>query len=77
VTDPDGDPVAIAITEIAQDEPPDGLGDGDTCPDAVGVGTGIAALRVERSGTQAARGDGRVYHIRFTASDGRVSAATA
>ena len=67
VTDPDGDPAAITITGITQDEPLNGLGDGDTCPDASGVGTAVASLRAERSGTA----DGRVYHVSFTATDGR------
>jgi hypothetical protein len=71
VTDPDGDPVTITITGIAQDEPLEGLGDGDTCPDADGVGTGIASVRAERSGTKKTPGDGRVYHIGFTADDGQ------
>jgi len=72
VIDRDGDPVAIAITAVAQDEPVDGAGDGDTCPDAEGVGTGTAAVRVERSG----QGDGRVYHVAFLAEDGRGGVCT-
>jgi hypothetical protein len=67
VTDPDGDPVAITITGIAQDEAPRGTGSGDTCPDATGVGTASATLRAERAGG----GDGRVYHVGFAADDGR------
>jgi hypothetical protein len=67
VTDPDGDPVTIAITAITQDEATDDLGDGATCPDAIGLGTSTASLRAERSGL----GDGRVYTINFTASDGK------
>ena len=67
VTDPDGDAVAIVVTGIAQDEPLDATGDGAFCPDAIGVGTDRASLRVERSG----QGDGRVYHVRFSADDGR------
>jgi hypothetical protein len=66
VTDPDGDPVAITIDSIFQDEPTSGLGDGDQSPDGAGVGTDTARVRSERSGT----GDGRVYHISFTAEDG-------
>jgi archaellum component FlaG (FlaF/FlaG flagellin family) len=66
VTDPDGDPVIIKIDRILQDEPTDGLGDGDTCPDAQGVGTSTVQLRAERSGA----GNGRVYTIFFTATDG-------
>jgi hypothetical protein len=66
VTDPDGDPVTINIDQIKQDEPTDGTGDGHTCPDGAGIGTSTAQVRAERS----AQGDGRVYTIYFTASDG-------
>lgn len=65
VTDPDGDPVTIVIDSIFQDEPVDGEGDGNTSPDATGVGSSTARVRAERSG----QGDGRFYHIGFTASD--------
>jgi hypothetical protein len=70
VTDPDGDPVAITITDIFQDEPLNRRGDGSTCPDAAGVGTDTASVRAERSGTKKVPGDGRVYHIGFMADDG-------
>lgn len=67
-TDPDGDPVALTVTGVTQDEPLNGLGDGDTSPDATpGPTAGQAYLRAERSGI----GDGRVYRISFTGSDGR------
>jgi FG-GAP repeat len=66
VTDPDGDPVTITIDQIKQDEPTDGTGDGHTCPDGQGIGTSTAQIRAERSG----QGNGRVYTIFFTASDG-------
>ena len=66
VTDPDGDPVSITIDAIRQDESINGRGDGNTAPDASGVGTSVAMLRAERSG----RGNGRVYEIDYTASDG-------
>lgn len=65
VTDVDGDPVTVAITSIRQDEPTNKLGDGDTDIDG-GIGTGTASVRAERSGN----GDGRVYHIGFSATDG-------
>lgn len=65
-TDPDGDPVTITITGVTQDEALDGLGDGDTSPDAqLGSASNEVLLRAERSGT----GDGRVYRISFTGSD--------
>jgi hypothetical protein len=62
VTDPDGDPVTITITGIFQDERT-----GSNAPDGIGVGTDTAQLRAERD----SRGDGRVYHISFSASDGK------
>jgi cysteine-rich repeat protein len=65
VVDPDGDPVALLVTAVAQDEPVDDVGDGSTCPDAVGVGTDVVELRSERQGP----GDGRVYHVDFAATD--------
>jgi hypothetical protein len=67
VTDPDGDPVTITITSVTQDEPLNDLGDGNTCPDATGIGNPTVSVRAERSGLD----DGRVYHLNFTASDGR------
>ncbi len=67
ITDPDGDPVSITITGITQDEPVNGLGDGDTSPDGVGVGSSQAQVRAERSGI----GNGRVYAVSFTAEDSR------
>ena len=60
VTDPDGDPVAITIDAIRQDEPADG-----SCSGAGGIGTDRATVLVERDG----QGDGRVYHILFRATD--------
>jgi hypothetical protein len=71
VWDPDGDPVTITITSIFQDEPLNGLGDGNTWPDGAGVGTDTASLRVERAGTRLEPGDGRVYHVGFEADDGQ------
>jgi cysteine-rich repeat protein len=70
VSDPDGDPVSVAITSIFQDEPTETIGDGNNCPDATGTGTDTASIRSERSGTRKVPGDGRVYHIGFTADDG-------
>jgi cysteine-rich repeat protein len=61
VLDPEGDLVAIVITDVAQDEPVDDA----TCADAFGVGTDTVELRSEREGS----GDGRVYHVTFTATD--------
>lgn len=69
VTDPQGQPVTIVIDGIAQDEPTNTVGDGNTCPDADGVGTSTARVRAERTGTPHVPGDGRVYHLDFTATD--------
>ncbi len=63
VSDPDNN-ATITITGVTQDEPTNGLGDGDTAIDAV-IDGGTVLLRAERSG----KGDGRVYRISFTASD--------
>jgi TolB protein len=60
-SDPDGDPVTLTIDGVTQDEPVGPI------PDArPGQLTDEVMLRAER----AARGDGRVYRIAFTASDG-------
>jgi hypothetical protein len=68
VADADNDQVVIMVTGVTQDEPVDGLGDGDTSPDAVLQGN-QALLRAERSGTA----NGRVYEVHFTASDGQAT----
>ncbi|HYG62056.1 MAG TPA: SBBP repeat-containing protein [Thermoanaerobaculia bacterium] len=61
VTDPDGDRVTITLTSIFQDEFLTSPG----TPDAGGVGTPTARLRASRI----PGGDGRVYHLRYTATD--------
>jgi hypothetical protein len=65
VSDPDNNQTTISIHNVTQDEPTNGLGDGDTSPDAVIQGSTVL-LRAERSGT----GNGRVYRIIFQADDG-------
>ena len=66
-TDPDGNPITTSVTGVTQDEPLNGLGDGDTSPDAFAASaTNQVWLRAERSGT----GDGRVYRIGFQVTDG-------
>ena len=67
ITDPDGDAVTATVMKITQDEPVNGLGDGDTSTDGFGIGTPQAQVRAERSGT----GNGRVYAITFKADDGK------
>jgi hypothetical protein len=72
-TDPDGDPVKLTVTGVTQDEPLNGLGDGDTSPDAkVGTKSNNVYVRAERSGKL----DGRVYAINFTGSDGKGGTCT-
>ncbi len=61
VTDPDGDPVTITITRILQDEPT------GSAPNGGGIGTSTAWVLADRNGN----GDGRVYQIFFTVSDGK------
>lgn len=73
VTDPDGDPITITIDSIFQDEPVDTWGDGSFTPDGAGVGSGGAQVRAERAGTKKVPGNGRVYHIGFTAEDDKGS----
>ena len=64
LTDPGGGAPMVSVTSIFQDEPAEGLGSGNTCPDGTGLGTATANLRAERS----VHGDGRVYAISFTAT---------
>ena len=64
VSDPEDQGITITVTAVTQDEPVNGLGDGDTTPDAVLQGA-TALVRSERSGT----GTGRVYTVTFTAAD--------
>lgn len=65
VIDPDGDPLTITVTDIFQDEPVFDRDAGLTAPDGFGVGTNRAEVRNERAG----KGNGRVYHVFFTAQD--------
>jgi hypothetical protein len=76
VTDPDGDAVTFTIDSIYQDEPVDTYGDGSFTPDGMGVGETMAYVRAERAGTKKVPGDGRVYHIGFTAEDGNGGSCT-
>lgn len=72
VTDPDGDAVTITIDTIYQDEPVNAPGSGNTSPDGQGIGSSTAEVRAERVGS----GNGRVYHITFTAYDGNGGACS-
>ena len=58
--------MSVTIDGVTQDEPVTSSGD-RTSPDAIDAGEGEFRLRAERD----PRGDGRVYRIAFTATDGR------
>ncbi len=76
VTDPDGDIVSVTIDTIRQDEPVLESSTGNTAPDGRGVGTAVAEVRAERAGSKKVPGDGRFYHIGFTADDGNGESCT-
>ena len=71
IEDPSGAHLLITITSIFQDEPVNSVGDGKTRPDGKGIGSSVARVRAERSGSKKVPGDGRVYHIGFTATGGQ------
>jgi hypothetical protein len=52
----------VCMLTVSSNEPVNGLGDGNTTPDAIVVDTHHVRLRAERSGT----GDGRIYTIGIT-----------
>jgi hypothetical protein len=65
-TDPDGDSVTLSITGVTQDEPLTRRYDAALTSDPA-----VVRIRAQRDG----KGDGRVYLISFTASDGSASCA--
>jgi hypothetical protein len=69
-TDVDGDTLTTKVVSIYQDEPTNTQGDGNTSVDAAGIGTSVAQVRAERSGTPRTPGNGRMYHINYTVTDG-------
>ena len=71
VIDADGDPVTVTVEGIHQDEPVEAKGAGRSSPDGFGVGSDAVQLRAERIGGGKRPGDGRVYHVQFSALDGR------
>ncbi|MGY1697175.1 PKD domain-containing protein [Geodermatophilus sp. SYSU D00814] len=72
LTDAEGDALTVVVTGVRQDEPVREPGSGRTAPDASGVGTSTALLLAERAGG----GDGRVYHVAFTVTDGHEGQCT-
>jgi hypothetical protein len=65
ITDPEGDRFEIVVDSIFQDEALKAPGSGNTEPDGRGVGSSRPQVRAER----VAFGNGRFYHISFTATD--------
>jgi HYR domain len=61
------------ITSVSSDEPVNGLGDGNTAPDWIITGPQTVDLRAERSG----RGDGRLYSVTDTCTDGSGNSSSA
>jgi len=74
--DPEGNPVLLTIDSIFQDEPINGIADGDTAPDARKRGANKVDLRAERAGSPQVPGNGRVYYINFSGNDGRGGVCT-
>ena len=72
VSDPDGDPVQLVVDAVFQDEPVVTLAFGAAALDALGVGGEHVELRAESR----MLGDGRVYHLAFSADDGRGGACS-
>lgn len=62
VTDGNGNTLTVTATSVFQDEAVNEKGAGNTSPDATLT---PLAVRAERNG----KGDGRVYHVNFTADD--------
>ena len=67
----DNCPLTCVLT-VTSNEPIDGLGDGDTSPDWVVIDDHNVQLRAERSG----KGNGRIYTITTTCTDGSGNAVT-
>jgi len=64
IVDAEGDPFTVHVTGVMQDENPKTPGVAGNCPDAVLNGSAVL-LRAEH----ADGGDGRTYHVRYTATD--------
>jgi hypothetical protein len=71
-SDPDGDAITVAVTGVSQDEPPEGGRAGASADARLAATSGQLYLRNERRGG----GDGRVYRISFTVSDGKGGSCT-
>jgi streptogramin lyase len=69
-SDPDGDTISFHIDAVTQDEPV--FGDA-TSPDAQFTAAGADSNQVRVRAERDAKGDGRVYRISYTVSDGAAS----
>lgn len=69
-TDPDGDSVSFHIDAVTQDEPVTARGD-NTFPDAEFTPDGADSNQVRVRAERDHQGNGRVYRIAYTVSDGR------
>lgn len=69
----------FTLLSVTSDEPADGRGDGSTPVDIVGWTEGIADTRGKLRAERSARGNGRVYTLRYRAVDraGNATVATA
>jgi hypothetical protein len=72
VSDADGDPVQLVVEAAFQDEPVETRMSGPIRVDALGVGNEHVWLRAESQ----PQGDGRIYHLGFSADDGRGGSCT-
>ncbi len=61
---------SFVLTSVTSNEPDNGLGDGDTENDIQGVEYGTADTEFQLRSERMGGGDGRVYTITYTASDG-------
>lgn len=65
----DGDACNVTITDVRQDEPLNGLGDGNTSPDAANCDNSGEESTVDVRGERAGMGTGRYYHVMYTMDD--------
>ncbi|MFA5939988.1 MAG: hypothetical protein WC809_11590 [Sinimarinibacterium sp.] len=65
----DGDECNVTITDVRQDEALNGLGDGNTSPDAANCDNGGNESTVDVRGERSGVGTGRYYHVMYTMDD--------
>ena len=71
----DPNPIVV-LTSVTSNEPDNSTGDGNTSPDIKGANIGaedyVFFVRAERSGN----GDGRIYTVTYTVTDGSGNATS-